>query len=89
MSDPVFPKGIFFKLPNEKAPDFVKGSISIKKDEAIDWISSTDGDWVNLDLKVGKSGKAYAQVNDWKPEGKEGKKEEAPSSDFPDDDIPF
>jgi hypothetical protein len=62
-----FADGIIFKLPNDKAPDFVKGSILIKVEDAIKWLQSQGKDWVNLDLKVAQSGKAYAEVNTWQP----------------------
>ena len=71
MSDIVFPKGLSVKAPHEKAPDFVKGSISIKKEVFLDWLSHQQGEWVNLDIKTSKKdGKYYAQVNDWKAENK-------------------
>jgi len=65
-----FPNGIMFKLPHEKAPDFVKGSISIKLDEAIEYLQAkkaTGEQWINLDAKVSKNtGKGYLQLNTWK-----------------------
>lgn len=64
-----FPNGVIFKLPRQGAPDYVKGSISIKRAELIQWLNSKSDEWINLDLKVGKSGKAFASVNTWKPEG--------------------
>ena len=68
MSEKVFTDGIIFKLPREGAPDFVKGSISFKTQEAIAWIQQhTENGWCNIDLKVGQSGKAYAELNTWKP----------------------
>ena len=63
-----FPEGIIFKLPRNEAPDFVKGSLSIKRADLIKWLNSKSDEWINLDLKVGKSGKAYAAINTWKPE---------------------
>lgn len=64
-----FPNGVIFKLPRQGAPDYVKGSISIKRAELIQWLNGKSDEWINLDLKVGKSGKAFAAVNNWKPEG--------------------
>jgi len=64
-----FPNGVIFKLPRQGAPDYVKGSISIKRAELIQWLNGKSDEWINLDLKVGKSGKAFASVNNWKPEG--------------------
>jgi hypothetical protein len=66
---PDFVNGLFAKAPNPKAPDFVKGSISIKRAEFMAWLDQQQGDWVNIDVKESKGGKWYAQVNDWKPEG--------------------
>ena len=63
-----FPDGLIFKLPRENAPDFVKGSISIKRAELVKWLSGKSDEWINLDLKVGQSGKSYASVNTWKPD---------------------
>ena len=54
-------------------------------------------EWINLDLKEGKSGKGYAAVNTWKPESKAKKPmgniesnfmEDAVNSSTPDD-LPF
>ena len=63
-----FPDGLIYKLPKEGAPDFVKGSISIKRAELVKWLSGKSDEWINLDLKVGQSGKSYASVNTWKPD---------------------
>tara|TARA_R100000951_G_C2594725_1_gene166222 strand:- start:446 stop:715 length:270 start_codon:yes stop_codon:yes gene_type:complete len=64
-----FPKGIFFKAKRENAPDFVKGHISIKVDEAINFLrdKGKEGlEWVNLDLLNSKDGKLYLKVDEWK-----------------------
>ena len=66
--DKVFAQGMIFKLPNEKAPDFVKGTLSIKVEEFTQWLKEQDGQWVNVSLKVSKAGKAYAELDNWKPE---------------------
>ena len=66
--DDKFAKGIFFKSPADNAPDFVIGRLSIKTEEFFNYVNSleTDG-WVNLDIKRGKSGKPYLELNTWKP----------------------
>lgn len=84
MSDIKFVDGLMVKPPHEKAPDFVKCAISIKREELVGWLQKQEGEWVNLDIKVGKTGKWYASVNDWKP-----KKEQAPSREPGSDDEPF
>jgi len=68
MSEPEFVNGLIVKAPHEKAPDFVKCAISIRREELITWLTAKNGDWINLDVKESKNGKWYAQVNDWKPE---------------------
>ena len=84
-----FPEGIIFKLPRNEAPDFVKGSLSIKRADLIKWLNSKSDEWIYLDLKVVKSGKAYAAINTWKPENK-GQSIPAPALDnSSNDDLPF
>jgi len=70
-TEKVFPQGIMFKVPREGSPDFIKGSVSIKKGEFIAWLQQLDStdEWANLDLKKSKGGKLYFDLNDWKPEG--------------------
>lgn len=67
MPDKEFVDGLIVKPPHDKAPDFVKCSISIKRKDLGNWLRKKSDDWINLDVKVAKSGKWYAEVNDWKP----------------------
>jgi len=69
MADKIFADGLRFELPSEKAPDFVKGKLSIKIAEFIPFLEKhqSNAGWVNIDLKVGQSGKAYAELDTWKP----------------------
>jgi len=68
MGESIFASGIMFKLPRENAPDYVKGSLSVKLDDFVAWAkNNAENGWVNLDLKVGKSGKPYVELNTWKP----------------------
>ena len=95
--DVEFVNGLIFKLPHENAPDFVKGSLSIRREELITFLTTKEDDWINIDLKVSKNGKAYAQVNNWSPEKQEQPQvqHQTPSQPAPqsnddfDDDIPF
>ena len=88
--DMEFPKGLIVKAPRDGAPDFVIASISIKREELIEWLSSKDGDWINLDVKEAKSGHWYASVNTFKPrqEQQEPKPATQSGGGF-NDDIPF
>jgi hypothetical protein len=96
MAEIEFPSGLIVKPPNERAPDFVRGAISIKRDELIAWLQGRDGEWINLDVCEAKSGKWYCKVNDYKPKPKEGPKPyaapnrpAAPADPFEDSEIPF
>ena len=90
MAEAEFPKGLIVKEPRDGAPDFVIASISIKREELIEWLSSKDGDWINLDVKEAKSGKWYASVNTFKPQAKQESKPGAnvPAAEY-DENIPF
>lgn len=78
----IYPKGIFINKPREGAPDFVRGSISIKSVEALEFIKehTNPSGYVNLDILKGEKG-SYLVLNDYK---KEEKKEE-----IKEDEIPF
>ena len=87
MSDKEFVDGLIVKPPRDRAPDFVKGSISIKRKDLGNWLRGKDDDWINVDIKESKGGKWYAEVNDWKPE-KQPEAASGAAEDFTDD-IPF
>lgn len=70
----VFPQGIIFKKPREVAPDFIKGRLSVLKNEFIAYLQGLDAtdDWANFDLKLSKGGNLYLDLNDFKPEPRSG-----------------
>lgn len=70
----IYPDGLYAHPPRDGAPDFVKGKISIHRDRLGAFLSTWPDEWVNLDVKEGREGKWYAQVNAWKPEGDAPKK---------------
>ena len=73
MSDIEFVPGLIVKAPHERAPDFVKASISIKVEELGQFLREkykNKEEWVNIDVKVAKSGKWYAAVSNFKKEEK-------------------
>lgn len=94
-----FVNGLIVKAPRDGAPEYVKASLSIKREELIAWLSGKDGEWINVDVKEGQSGKWYAAVNNWKPQQgntssprqpqRVERRDPAPADDFADDDIPF
>ena len=57
MSEKVFAKGLYAKSKNEKAPAFVKGSLSIKVEDFITFLNEhkNDAGYVNLDLLENKT----------------------------------
>jgi hypothetical protein len=58
-----FADGFIFKR-REDAPDFVVGAISVKVDEAIAFLRNNEKNgWVNLDIKYGRTGNAYVELN--------------------------
>ena len=70
----VFSEGLIFKRKREGAPDFVKGSISVKVDEFKAFLDKhADNGWVNLDILNSKptaekpKGIIYFALNEWKP----------------------
>ena len=76
-----FVDGLIVKAPHAKAPDFVKAQISIKVEDLGKWLREkykAGEEWVNLDVKVAKTGRWYAAVSNFKPKGKSA-----------DEDIPF
>jgi hypothetical protein len=94
MSDAKFIDGLIVKAPHERAPEYVKAKLSIKREELIAWLQAQTGDWINADVKVSQQGKWYAAVDDWKPEGgsrapQRQQRAAAPADDFESDEIPF
>lgn len=81
-----FVNGLIVKKPNEKAPDFVKASISIKVADLGMWLREkhkAGEEWVNVDVKESKGGKWYAAVSNFKPKEKNGNRFEDMEDDIP------
>ena len=85
MSDEkIFANGFLFKDKNEQAPEWVIGKMSIKVDEAIEWLNEhADGGWVNVEIKRAQSGKPYIELDKWKPTN------QAPPAPASGEDVPF
>ena len=67
----IFADGFLFKR-NEKAPEFVIGRLSIKVDEAIEFIKQNQkAGWVNLDVKKARTGNFYIELDTFEAKGKE------------------
>lgn len=92
MAEKQFANGIIFAYPNDKAPEFVIGKISIKKSEFMPFLESQTGDWINLDVKLSKTDKIYCELNTWKPDKKKDEPTEmqaSTSAPTNNDDLPF
>jgi hypothetical protein len=101
MADAIeFVSGLHIKAPHEKAPSFVKASISIKVADLGLWLREkhkAGEEWVNADIKVSKGNKWYVQVSTFKPKDKDEAEPskpaepQKPKDNFADmtDDIPF
>ena len=88
----IFIDGLIVKEPHERAPEFVKAKLSIKREELIAWLQNQSGDWINADVKVSRGGKWYVAVDEWKPEREKEPERKGPPAGPPadfDDDIPF
>lgn len=64
--------GIYPKPKHANAPDYVIGKLSINVQQFREWMQgylkeNPDADWINMELKVGRSGRAYAALDTWKP----------------------
>ena len=96
MSDQkVFVDGLLVKLPDDNAPDFVKLKLSIKLDEFGPWVAARkkadpDSEWMNIEIKEGRSGKWYAELNTWKPSADQPARQPARQpAPAPSEDIPW
>lgn len=84
----VFAEGFSFKR-RESAPDFVVGNISVKVDDATNFLKKhVKAGWVNLNVLTAKSGKMYIELDQWEPNGEtQTKKQVNPVAQ--DNDLPF
>lgn len=98
MNDKEFAEGIYWDDPSPKAPDFVRGKISIQVKKFLGWLEQyQDDDYVNLQVKESQKGNIYIEKDNWKPSKVEKPTvEEPPKSvaqqfeeEFQSDDIPF
>ena len=66
---PDFVNGLRAQKPNDNAPDFVKGKLSIKREDLMAWLSERQEEWINVQIKEsGRTGNWYAEVDTWEPQ---------------------
>lgn len=97
MSDEkIFAEGLVVKR-NERAPDFVICNLSVKVGEFVNFLHQHESEgWVNIQCKVSKNGKLYAELDTWRPNqgeaaraGIDHARQQVSGSDIVEDDIPF
>ena len=86
MADKIFVEGMYFEKPNDKAPEFVKGKISVNALRFYNFMEKhkNGGGYVNIDLKKSREGKYYLELNTYQP-----KKEYKEPEIVLDDESPF
>ena len=94
-SEKVFTEGMIVKPgPGEQAP-WVQAKVSIKLDEFGPWVAARkkadpDSEWMNIEIKEGRSGKWYAELNTWKPSADQPARQPARQpAPAPTEDIPW
>ena len=94
MAEQILPEGIRFFPKNDKAPDFVLGTMIITPNDLYEWLKANPHllseyqgkKQVKLQLLNSKAGKIYAAVDTWKPnDGGQA----APAATEPASDLPF
>ncbi len=71
MEEKVFADGFSFKR-NENAPEFVTGRLSIKVDDAINFMKKhVKNGWLNLNVKKARTGNFYLELDTYTPKGGE------------------
>ena len=64
-----FARGFYGSMKPQNAPSFVLGRLSIKVEDAIQWLKENVNDkgYVNLDVNEGREGKMSIFLNEFKP----------------------
>jgi hypothetical protein len=67
MEEKIFANGFSFKR-NENAPEFVVGRLSMKIDDAIEFMKQNQKNgWINLDVKKARTGNFYIELDTYTP----------------------
>ena len=89
-------KGFFPKEKNPNSPDFVLGKASFNLPMFAEFMrefkaANPGEEWVNVDMKIARSGKPYASVDTWKPDPDRVAAPQAQAAPPPaaDTDLPF
>ena len=67
----IFADGFSFKR-RDNAPDFVVGNLSLKAEDAVQFIKDrAKNGWVNLNINQSKGGSYYVELDTYEPKKKE------------------
>lgn len=67
----VFADGFRFKNPGPNAPDYIVGSLSVFVQNATEFLKTHQKNgWVNLEIKIGRSGNPYVELDTFVPQKK-------------------
>lgn len=84
-----FADGFIFKR-REDAPEFVIGSISVKVEEAVAFLKKNEKKgWVNLEVKKGRTGNPYIELNTYEGKSEAKAPAEKQESTEKDVELPF
>jgi predicted membrane-bound spermidine synthase len=69
MSEKKFARGFYGTMKPQNAPSFVLGRVSIKVEDAIQWLQENKNEkgYVNLDIYEGRDNKLSIFLNEFKP----------------------
>ena len=92
-----FIQGLYINEPHEKAPDFVRCTLSIQRDRFRAWLDDQDASdkgYIRIQVNESREGKLYAKLDTYKGKGKEDKGDrvpDEPANGFKDesDSLPF
>lgn len=90
MEDKIFAQGFSWKR-QEKAPDFVVGRMSIKVNEAIEFLKENERNgYVNLNVKTARTGNHYVELDTFQPKSASEKAPvKEPEKKQDEDELPF
>ena len=76
--EPIYANGFYAKAKSPKTPEWIIAKFGIKIDE-LDWFRNavanakeSGEEWLNFDIKEGKTGKMYIELDTFKPQKKGG-----------------
>lgn len=77
----------------DNRPDWILGQLSIKVDDAVEWLTkhANERGWVNIDVAERKDGDGWSmKLDDWKPDpSKANKPKEVVVEEEPSEGLPF